>query len=193
VAASLLALAGCGAGSVALAPGAAITPSPSDDPPPEFWDRQNALDDIADRVEAYGLTDEQYNEVSVDAATNTITVHRTNPTAADVRVRYRALVPDDVRFELTAARFTRSQVENWSTYVSSQSSWLARHGLTLAAWGPNGYDEPFRVIYRECRAPSQEAMDRLQIYGPDTVTFEQGGVGSESPEPPCIGPSGSRD
>src|SRR6266576_1030798 len=102
LAASFLALVACGTGTGTgeVAPGAAITPSPSDDPPPEFWDRQNALDDIADRVKAYGLTDDQYNEVSVDAATNTITVYRTNPTAPDARARYRALVPDDVQFEL---------------------------------------------------------------------------------------------
>ncbi|MFL6239084.1 MAG: hypothetical protein ACJ735_06290 [Actinomycetes bacterium] len=167
--------------------------SSSDVPPPAFWDRQDRLDRIAVRVQSYGRTDDQYNEVSVDAATNTITVFRTDPTTAVQEAPYRALVPKDVGFELDSARFTRAQVDHWVAYVGSQSSWLAQHGLTLSLWGAQNPDQPFQVLYAECQRPNQEAMDRLQIYGPKTVTFRHGMVdglvGGGSPQPQCIGPS----
>jgi hypothetical protein len=133
----------------------------------------------AQAIAPVGLADDpQYNDVSVEAAAQTVTVWRVGdgpgPTLDD---RYRSLVPAGVTLRYARAPLTAKQVATLDALVAKEMGDFHAAGLNVTVWGQSqGPGKPYVVNYEGARAPAAAIVEKFQEFGPATVMFTPGGV-----------------
>ena len=148
---------------------------PNEAPPntdPAELAAEQRLDPIAQQLTAIGTQDAALENVWIAPPRLLIQIYRTTAASSVSESTYSAAVPAGIEIEFLPALLSAGQEHQLDTLVESRRQWLADNGITLSQYGGNGRGGPYHVGYSEQTPPDNSLLQPFQIFGADTVVFE---------------------
>jgi hypothetical protein len=147
-------------------------------PPPDVWQRQNALHPACTQITEFGSGPDvdHFSDVEVDAVDNCLTIYLTGEITEERKARYRAAataLPTGASLHFRPALLTRAQVRSLGRIWQQRHQWLADHGVRSSVAGPDRQaGGRFTVGYHPKDPPPDPCLlEPFLVYGPGTVVF----------------------
>jgi hypothetical protein len=142
------------------------------------WALQEVIGQVATAADEVGASDPAYTVSVVDVRHARLLVYRKSLTPDDFDVqKYVALAPAGVSIAFKAAALSATEIEHLSNLIAALSPEFRAVGIRLHGWGPTDYASGMHVLYTsDTPEVPRRLLERLEIYGPGTVTFKPGSV-----------------
>ncbi len=139
------------------------------------WALQDRIVEVAIAARTVGANDPAYSGGVVDVANARLRIYRKRSTQDDFDLEeYRALAPADVSIAFEDAPLSAEETESLDDLIRALAPEFQAAGISISSWGTD-YAGGVRVDYWPGTVEiPQRLREKLEIYGPGTVTFRVG-------------------
>ncbi|HEX8082582.1 MAG TPA: hypothetical protein VF557_20405 [Jatrophihabitans sp.] len=141
------------------------------------WALQEVIGRVATAADEVGKNDPAYTVSYTDVRNARLQIYRKSLTHDDFDLqRYLALAPEGVSIVFEAAALSATEIEHLMDLIYALAPEFKAAGIRLHSWGPD-YATGMRILYTsDTPEIPRRLVEKLEIYGPGTVTFEVGSV-----------------
>lgn len=141
------------------------------------WALQDEIDQVATAADEAGANDPFYTGSVVDARNARLLVYRKSSALDDFDLQnYRTLAPAGVSITFEVAPLSAKETESLDRLIIALAPEFKSAGIRISSWGTN-FAGGVHVLYLSDGPEIPPSLrERLEIYGPGTVTFQSGAM-----------------